>query len=138
MRAFFLLIVAGGSAFGQRVELRCTADTWVQMAPWEVRADSDALNNHGAAKELMISGRNAFALLSFDTASLHGLLVSKATLRIHRAPQPVPLTEVGLSTISRAGSWNEGAQQNGRANRANRTGSSPTRASGRGRTLAPI
>jgi hypothetical protein len=79
------------------------------MHRWENRTDpkSAAVQNHGNSSELIIQGRNSFALLHFDLSPAKGLTVEKATLRIHRKPDPVPLHTVGLSTISGDRLWSE-------------------------------
>jgi hypothetical protein len=41
--------------------------------------------------------------------------IEKAVLRVHPAPGKVPLTMVGVSTISGNGAWNEGRQRSGAA-----------------------
>src|SRR5215813_4476824 len=90
----------------ERVECRVTADNWVESPPWEPHARESL--NHGSDQQLIISGRNSFALLAFDVSAAQGLRVEKAVLRLRRKPDPVPLTVVGVSTISGSSGWAEG------------------------------
>src|SRR5689334_1531272 len=90
----------------ERLECRVTADNWVESPPWEPHSRESA--NHGAEPQLIISGRNSFALLTFDMSPARGVRVDKALLRVRRKPDAVPLTMVGISTLSGAGPWVEG------------------------------
>src|SRR5258708_27333519 len=100
------LSVAGAAAAAERVECRVTADNWVEAPPWEPH--SRELLNDGADQQLMINGRNSFALLAFDVSPARGLRVERAVLRVRRKPDAVPLTVAGVSTISGSGAWAEG------------------------------
>ncbi len=100
---FFSLISAGQAA--ERVECPAIADNWVQTPPWNPHARESL--NHGTDADLIISGRNSYALLSFDMSRAKGLRIERATLRVHRKADPVPLTVVGISTISGSGAWLE-------------------------------
>lgn len=93
-------------AAGERLECRAAADNWVQSPPWEPHS-SESLN-HGSDQRLIISGRNSFALLAFEMGPARGLRIEKAVLRVRREPDPIPLTVVGISTVSGAGPWAEG------------------------------
>src|SRR5215467_10561468 len=83
-------------AMAERLEFRVTADTWVESPPWEPHSRDSP--NHGAEPQLIISGRNSFALLMFDTSAARGLRIEKALLRVRRKSDAVPLTMVGIST----------------------------------------
>src|SRR5262249_27496331 len=98
--------LAATAAAAERVECRVTADNWVDSPPWEPHSRESV--NHGADQQLFISGRNSFALLAFDVAPARGLRVEKAVLRVRRKPDPVPLSMLGISTISGSGPWAEG------------------------------
>jgi hypothetical protein len=100
------LAVVAGAAAAERVECRVTADNWVEAPPWEPHSRESL--NHGSDQQLIISGRNSFALLAFDVSPARGLRVEKAVLRVRRKPDPVPLTVAGVSTISGSGAWAEG------------------------------
>jgi len=106
----FVLCIALSCAYAaEQVVCPATADAWVAMHRWEGPGPqrADAEKNHGRDTELIIQGRVSFALLAFDVSAVKGMTVEKATLRIHRAPAPLPLSTVGLSTISGNGSWEE-------------------------------
>jgi hypothetical protein len=90
----------------ERVECRTTADNWVEAPPWG--NNSRESTNHGGDEHLIINGRNSFAMLAFDMSPARGLAVEKAVLRVHRKPDAVPLTMIGISTISGSGPWTEG------------------------------
>jgi hypothetical protein len=81
------------------------ADNWVEVPPWEPHSRGSL--NHGSDQQVIINGRNSFALFAFDVSPARGLRVEKAVLRVRRKPDPVPLTMTGLSTISGAGPWAE-------------------------------
>jgi hypothetical protein len=100
------LVLAGAGA-GAAEPVRCpaTADNWVRTPGWELRAGESF--NHGAERELIASGRNSYVLLAFDMSPAKGMRIEKATLRVHRKADPVPLSMVGISTISGSGSWSE-------------------------------
>ena len=101
------LALAGQAAWAaEHVQCPVTADNWVASPQWDPSGRESP--NHGADRELTVSGRNSFALLAFDMAPAKGLRIEKATLRIRRKPDPVPLTMVGISTISGSGAWTEG------------------------------
>jgi hypothetical protein len=78
----------------------------VETPPWNPHEHES--QNHGADQDLVISGRKSFALFAFDMSLAKGMRIEKATLRVHRKPDPVPLTMVGISTVSGSGSWAEG------------------------------
>jgi hypothetical protein len=100
------LMLAGASApAAERVTCPATADNWVESPPWEPHARES--RNHGSDPELTVNSRNSFAMLAFDTAAARGMRVAKAVLRVHRKPDPTPLTMVGISTISGSGPWVE-------------------------------
>jgi hypothetical protein len=90
----------------ERVQCPATADNWVEAPPWEPHARES--RNHGSDQDLIVNGRNSFALLAFDVSRTKGLRIEKAILRVHRRPDPTPLTIVGISTISGFGPWIEG------------------------------
>ena len=75
-------LAATGSPAAERVQCPTTADNWVESPPWNPRARDS--RNHGTERELVVNGRNSFALLAFDMSAAKGLLIEKATLRIHR------------------------------------------------------
>jgi hypothetical protein len=101
-----LTLAGAGASASERVQCPATADNWVESPPWDPHARES--RNHGSDPQLTISGRNSFALLAFDLSAARGLRIEKATLRVRRKPDPVPLTVVGISTISGAGPWVEG------------------------------
>jgi hypothetical protein len=117
MKFLFLcaLTLQGVSAKAEQVVCRVIADTWVEAPPWEATASSPASNNHGTGTELVINGRNSFALVQFDLSAAAGLTIDKAVLRVHQQPGITPITVAGISTISGSGPWNEGRQTGGRA-----------------------
>jgi hypothetical protein len=100
------LAVTAGAAAAERVECRVTDDNWMEAPPREPHSRESL--NHGSDQQLIISGQNSFALLAFDVSPARGLRVGKAVLRVRRKPDPVPLTVVGVSTISGSGAWAEG------------------------------
>jgi hypothetical protein len=111
----FALACAVMPARAERVTCPVGADTWVEAPPWQATGQSPAMDNHGADPELVINGRRDFALLQFDLSAAAGMKIDKAYLRLYQDPRIVPLTVVGLSTISGAGSWSEGQQTGGPA-----------------------
>jgi hypothetical protein len=98
--------VAESAVAAERVECRVTADNWVEAPPWEPHSRESL--NHGSDQQLIVNGRNSFALLAFDMSPASGLRIEKAILRVRRKPDPVPLTVVGISTLSGSGPWIEG------------------------------
>src|ERR1044072_1505531 len=92
-------------AAAERVECRVTADNWVDAPPFQARRRESA--NHGSDKSLVLYGRNSFTLLAFDMSPAVGMRIEKAVLRVRREANPVPLTVVGISTISGSGPWSE-------------------------------
>ena len=76
----FVLAVVSPLALAERVTC-AKADTWVDAPPFGRTAESPAANNHGADPQLVINGRNAFALLQFDLSAVKGMKIEKATLR---------------------------------------------------------
>jgi hypothetical protein len=117
MNASLILVLVGTSTCAQAERVTCAvnADTWVDAPPFGRPAVSPASENHGVDPQLVINGRNSFALLQFDLSGVKGIRVEKATLRVRQAPGLVPLTMVGVSTVSGSGPWNEGQQRNGAA-----------------------
>jgi hypothetical protein len=107
MKLLALLLAGVAHAQTQRIVCPVTADNWVDAPPFSRPANSPANQNHGAEPQLVINGRNSFALLQFEVGKLRGLRVSRATLRVHQAGDQVPLTMVGLSTISGSSAWTE-------------------------------
>src|SRR5262249_40210450 len=107
MRATTWFLTAGlcTVCWAERVECRVTADNWVDAPPFQARNRDSA--NHGSDKRLILYGRNSFALLAFDMSPAAGMRIAKAVLRVRRETSPVPLTVVGISTISGSGSWSE-------------------------------
>ena len=99
------LAVAGAQAI-ERVPCPATADNWVESPPWELHSRESL--NHGSDQDLIVNSRNSFALLAFDMSPARGLRVGRAVLRVHRKPDPIPLTMVGISTISGSRPWVEG------------------------------
>jgi hypothetical protein len=77
----FVLAVASPLALAERVTCAVKADNWVDAPPFGRTAESPAANNHGADPQLVINGRNAFALLQFDLSAFKGMKIEKATLR---------------------------------------------------------
>jgi hypothetical protein len=90
----------------ERVTCLTVADTWTTAPAWD-QPKSAPDRSHGADAELVVRGRESFALLQFDLTGLKGLTVEKATLRVRRKPEKVPLDIVGISTVSGAGPWPE-------------------------------
>jgi hypothetical protein len=101
--AAVIAAIACSAAAAERIELRATADTTVTFADLSSRPEPP----RGSEKELVLQGRLSFALLQFDTAALKGLTVTRAVLRVHAAPSPIPLHTVGISTVSGNGRWKE-------------------------------
>ena len=94
----------------ETVLLKTTADTWIEIPNFgRFRSPEAAKPGHGSDEHLAIRGRESIALLDFDLAPAKGMTVSRATLRVHREPDPVPLHTVGLSTVSGSGRWSESA-----------------------------
>src|SRR6476661_5435628 len=89
----------------ERVECRSTADNWVDAPSFQARNKESA--NHGSDKKLILYGRNSFSLLAFDMSPASGMRIEKAVLRVRREANPVPLTVVGISSISGSGPWSE-------------------------------
>src|SRR5262245_20488440 len=105
---WFFALLAAGAAASEAARLPCVADTWIESPPWErIAANSPGAENHGGDLELVVNGRNNFALLQFDFSAVKGKSVRKAMLRVYRKPAPVPLLMAGLSTVSGAGPWSE-------------------------------
>jgi hypothetical protein len=106
-----LIVFSAGLLSAERMECRAIADSWIATPPWGVpRSKAEAaLRNHGRDVELHVRGREAFALLMFDVSAAKGIMVERATLRVHRREAPIPLHTVGLSTISGSGLWSEGS-----------------------------
>src|SRR4051812_8083982 len=92
-------IVASGA---ERIICKATVDTWVQMPSGGTSKPvaAELTTNHATEDNLVIRGRESFALLQFDVSAIRGLIVETAKLRVHRRPDPVPLHTVGLSTVS--------------------------------------
>ena len=111
----YLLAASIPAALAERVTCPVQADTWVDAPPFGRSAESPAWDNHGADPQLVINGRSSFALMQFDLSAVKGMRIEKATLRVHQASGIVPLTMVGISTISGSGTWTEGAQKIGAA-----------------------
>ena len=61
------------------------------MDTTEMMSQSSQLASMEKLTELTDTGRESFALLQFDLSPVRGLIVTRATLRIHRNPDPVPL-----------------------------------------------
>ncbi len=104
--AILLLTLAWAASAAERVECPTTADNWVEAPPWEPHSRESL--NHGSDQRLIVNSRNSFALLAFDMSRAKGLRIEKAVLRVHRQPDPVALTMIGISTISGSGPWAEG------------------------------
>jgi hypothetical protein len=103
MRTAALLLAASCIVCAERLTLRVIADTTVTFADQPAKREAPRI----PAAQLVLQGRVSFALLQFDTSPLKGLTVTKATLRVHAEPSPVPLHTVGISTISGNGAWVE-------------------------------
>jgi hypothetical protein len=99
------LLLAPVSAAAERVQCPTTADNWVDAPAWDPHSRESL--NHGFDERLIVNSRNSFALLAFDMTPARGLRIEKAALRVRRKPDPVPLTVVGISTISGSGPWSE-------------------------------
>jgi hypothetical protein len=100
-----LALVGTGASFAEEVKCPVTADSAVETPPWSPRGRES--RNHGADPELTFSGRSSYALLQFNMAPAKGMTIERATLRVHRKADPVPLTMVGISTLSGSGPWVE-------------------------------
>lgn len=111
MKHVTILLALTLVARAERVSCPVTADTWVAMPRWENpgAAQSGARLNNGGDSKLVVRGRESFALLQFDFSKLKGLAPRRATLRVWRDADPVPLHTVGLSTVSGNGPWRESA-----------------------------
>lgn len=111
MKQLTILLALTFVAWAERVSCPVTADTWVAMPRWENPAttQSQADLNNGGGSRLVVRGRESFALLQFDFSKLKGLVPRRATLRVWREADPVPLHTVGLSTVSGNGPWRENA-----------------------------
>jgi len=107
MRLLISFLAVAASAQVQRVTCPVIADSWVDAPPFSRGGNSAATQNHGADPQLVINGRNTFALIQFDLSALRGVKVTRATLRAHQPADQIPITMVGLSTISGAAAWNE-------------------------------
>ena len=103
----FLLAATLAHAQVERVTCRVAADTWVEAPPFSRGGNSPAMQNHGADPQLVLNGRNDFALIQFDVSPLRGLKVRRATLRVRQTAGAVPLTMIGISTLSGSGGWKE-------------------------------
>lgn len=79
------------------------ADTTVTFADRAAKREPP----RGGEDQLVLQGRVSFALLQFDTSTLRGFAVTRATLRVHAQPSSVPLHTVGISTVSGNGLWIE-------------------------------
>jgi len=81
MLGLIALILAAVSPLAAAERVRCTvsADTWVEAPPFSRTAAPAAVENHGADTQLVINGRNAFALLQFDLSAARGMKIEKAT-----------------------------------------------------------
>jgi len=102
------LSAAAGSAAAEQVVCKTIADTWVEVPEFGLFRSAQAQKpGHGSDPHLVIGGRQSFALLQFDLSPAKGMTVSRAVLRIHRAPAPVPPTVIGLSTVSGSAAWSE-------------------------------
>ncbi|HUS05737.1 MAG TPA: hypothetical protein VMZ52_05560 [Bryobacteraceae bacterium] len=101
-----LALLAFSAPAAERVKCSATADNWLDTPPWNPH-DQES-RNHGKEQGLIVSGRRSFALFAFDMAPAKGMRIGKATLRLHRQPDAVPLTLVGISTVSGSGPWAEG------------------------------
>ena len=100
------LTLAGAEARAtERVQCPATADNWIGTPSWIPHPGQSP--NHGADSDLLVSGRSSYALLAFDMSAVKGLRIEKAILRVHRKPDPTPLTMVGISTISGSEPWME-------------------------------
>ena len=105
---FLALCAAAGIASAEQVVLKTSADTYFDVPEFGRFKSADAMKpGHGSEPQLVIRGRAAFAALAFDLAPARGMTLSRATLRVHRQPDPVPLHTVGLSTISGSAPWSE-------------------------------
>src|SRR5262245_26612334 len=103
----FLLAAILAHAQVARITCRVAADTWVEAPPFSRGGESPATQNHGADKQLVLNGRNDFALVQFDVSPLRGLKVQRATLRVRQTAGAVPLTMIGISSLSGSGPWSE-------------------------------
>ena len=74
-----------------------------EAPPWEPHSRESL--NHGSDQQLIINGRNGFALLALDVSPARGLRVEKAVLRVRREPprllavsppRPVDQDDVGV------------------------------------------
>jgi hypothetical protein len=109
MKPLIVLFAAALAAQAEQIPCPITADTWVAMLRWENAGPitTEARQTHGSESKLVVRGRESFALLQFDCLRLKGRLARKATLRVWREPDAVPLHTVGLSTVSGNGPWSE-------------------------------
>ncbi|MCZ2080551.1 MAG: DUF4091 domain-containing protein [Bryobacterales bacterium] len=103
MKFATLLLTVLCAMGAERLTLPVTADTTVTFADLASKPEPP----RGAEPRLVIQGRVSFALLQFDTSALKGFRVTRAMLRVHAAPSPVPLHTVGISTVSGNGPWKE-------------------------------
>lgn len=111
MRTGLLLLAfcaAAGVAAAEQVVCKTSADTWFDVPEFgRFKSPEAAKPGHGSDAQLVIRGRASFAALAFDLSPARGMTVSRATLRVQREPDPVPLHTVGLSTVSGSGPWSE-------------------------------
>ena len=103
MKATAFLLTVSCSLCAERLTLPAIADTTVTFSD----AASKQEPPRGAERHLVLQGRAIFALLQFDVSRLKGLAITKAMLRVHAEPSPVPLHTLGISTVSGNGPWNE-------------------------------
>jgi hypothetical protein len=108
---FALACGASIASAAERIICATTVDTWIEMPTFDVSnpGAAELARNHAADHDLVIRGRESFALLQFELSNIKGLAIEKATLRIHRRPDPVPLHTIGLSTVSGNGLFAENA-----------------------------
>jgi hypothetical protein len=108
-RIVLSLLACASVLAAESVVCKTIADTYVYATPWrsKVPEDSEAFENHGHESQVVLMGREYFALLQFDLAPIKGMTVRKATLRMHLNPNRWPLSTVGISTISGVGPWVE-------------------------------
>ncbi|MCC7342159.1 MAG: DUF4091 domain-containing protein [Bryobacterales bacterium] len=103
--ALACFLFAGAAGAAERVHCPVIADNWVETTPW--RSPGRESINHGADLRLRISGRESFTLFAFDMEPAKGIHIEKAVLRVRRDPDPIPLTAVGISTVSGSAMWSE-------------------------------
>jgi hypothetical protein len=110
----FLAALVLAPAGAEQVICPVTADTYVYATPWnaEKLEETESWNNRGGEPRITVKGREYFGLLQFDFSQARGLTIEKATLRIYRRANTVPLAAMGVSTISGSGPWVEGKADN--------------------------